>query len=69
VNKPVGMIAALTVIFFGLLWAILFLDWGATPVTRSPRRNGVLLTVQCRSGEEPVVEETLRHAGAVRINT
>jgi hypothetical protein len=69
INKVVGMIAGMTVIFFGLLWAILFLNWGAPPVTRYPRRNGVLLTVQCRSGQEPEVEETLRHAGAVKINT
>ncbi|MBS1829994.1 MAG: hypothetical protein JST93_32140 [Acidobacteria bacterium] len=67
VNRVIGFFAALTVLFIGIMGAILYLNWGTTRVKRYPRHGGVLLTVECRSGEEPEVAETLRHAGAVQI--
>ena len=69
VNRAIGVIAAMTTLFLGMLGGILFLDWGTTRVKRYPRDGGVRLTVECRSGEEPEVAETLRHAGAVQIQT
>ena len=68
-NRVIGVIAAMTMLFLGMMGGILLLDWGTTRVKRYPRHGGVRLTVECRSGEEPEVAETLRHAGAVQIQT
>lgn len=69
VNRVIGFFAALTVLFLGIMGAILYSNWGTSRVKRYPRQGGVLLTVECRSGEEPEVAETLRHAGAVQVKT
>ncbi|MFN7933011.1 MAG: hypothetical protein U0R19_06765 [Bryobacteraceae bacterium] len=67
VNRVIGLFAALTVMFMGMMAAMVYFNWGDSRVKRYPRQGGVLLTVECRSGEEPEVAETLRHAGAVQV--
>jgi len=67
VSKVAGVFAALGLAFFGLLAVTLCILSPSSRVERYPRRDGVLLTVQCRGEEEPEVTEALRHAGAVRV--
>lgn len=68
VSKVAGVFAALCLSFIGALSVALMMKWPDDRVQRYPRRDGVLLVVQCRGEEEPEVAETLRHAGAVKVN-
>ncbi|MBL8174590.1 MAG: hypothetical protein JNK48_07970 [Bryobacterales bacterium] len=67
VSRAAGVFAALSLAFLGMMAVVLFLQWPRERVQRYPRRDGVLLTVQCRGEEEPEVADALRHAGAIKV--
>lgn len=67
VDKVLGAIVVASVILGALLLLLIRLSRTPQSVRRYPRRNGVVLTVHCRTEDEPAVAETLRDNGAVEV--
>ncbi len=67
IHMGLGVIAALSLAFLGMLAAILLVDRPAERHRRYRQEGGVLLTVHCTKEEEEQVSEALLRTGAVEV--
>lgn len=67
IHMGLGIIAALSLAFLGMLAAILLVDRPSERHRHYRQEGGVLLTVHCTKEEEDVVSEALLGTGAVEV--
>lgn len=67
VDKVFGAIVVTSVMLGALLLLLVVSSHTSQRVRRYPRQCAVVLTVHCRTEDEPAVAETLRDNGAVEV--